>query len=127
MNLDELVGYDRFRDIGQNSRSITSRKTTLVSRLSELGFTVLDAGTFASVLTHPKLPYVIKLFRTDPCYIDFVRLAQHHSDNHHFPRFIGKPISLPTDPEIFGIRMEKLKPIAPDLEVFVDKCDAVLR
>lgn len=75
------------------------------------GFTALGAGAFGTVWTHPRLPYVLKVFSADDrAYIDWIMYARQHKDNPHMPRFISPRLTR-INANVVAVRMEKLDPI----------------
>lgn len=65
-------------------------------------------GGFGSIMSHPRLNYVIKLFDIeDTGYLKFVQVALDNSGNPHFPKFRGRPMKLSN--QTMGVRMERLQ------------------
>lgn len=80
--------------------------------LASSGYHRLGAGTFGAVYQKPSQSYVLKVFSSkDQAYRDFIRLAQEHPSNPHFPRYFGKLIRVTND--YHAIRMERLTPFNP--------------
>ncbi len=74
------------------------------------GFTAMGSGSFGTVWEHPKLQYVLKVFRTtDVAYLGWVNVCIQNKNNPHFPKFISTK-AFPITPEVSAIRMEKLTP-----------------
>lgn len=74
------------------------------------GFTAMGSGSFGTVWSHPKLQYVLKVFRaTDVAYLGWVNVCIQNKNNPHFPKFISTK-AFPITPEVSAIRMEKLTP-----------------
>ena len=71
----------------------------------------LGKGVFGTVFESKKFPYVIKIFKKDSCYIKFVKYCLQNQSNPHLPKFKGNILSSKLNPNIFGVRMEKLEPI----------------
>jgi hypothetical protein len=79
--------------------------------MQDHGFQQLGSGLQASVYGHPKLPYVLKLFRSeDVAYAEWIKVAMANKNNPHMPRFVSKRMVRITQ-EIVAIRMEPLVPI----------------
>lgn len=75
------------------------------------GFYSMGSGGFGTVWEHPKLSYVLKVFRSDDVgYTSWVNIAIKNKNNPHMPRFISSRIFHIT-PEVSTIRMEKLSPV----------------
>lgn len=68
-------------------------------------------GDYSSILVHPSLPYIIKLFdQKDTGYMRFLEVAGANQANPHFPRLRGKPMRI--GEKTVGIRMERLSPMS---------------
>lgn len=79
--------------------------------MQDHGFQQLGSGLQASVYSHPKLPYVLKLFKSDDAaYTEWIKVAMANKNNPHMPRFVSKRIVRITE-DIIAIRMEPLSPI----------------
>ena len=75
------------------------------------GFQQSGSGLQASVYSHPKLPYMLKLFNSqDTAYAEWIKVAMANKNNPHMPRFVSKRMVRITE-DIFAIRMESLVPI----------------
>jgi len=120
MILNELYGYRGIDEVplfknavqNVNQHDVTGRKNIFkmfMNSLSTKGYVPLGNGAFATVFTHPKLNYAIKVFKNDPAYLKFFDYCSKHKDNQHLPKFIGKPLTI--DKEHYLIRMEKLVPM----------------
>jgi hypothetical protein len=100
MKLNELRGIKSQLD------KASSRKDA-EQKLGEQGFEMLGSGSNASVFSHPRLNYVVKIFDiTDQAYLEFVKIAMQHKTNPHFPRFRGLPFRI--NGRTMAVRMEKL-------------------
>lgn len=74
-------------------------------------FEPIGSGVYGTALGHPRLPYVVKVFKSmDTGYQTFVHLAMAHQSNPHFPRFRGRLVKIGNFS--MGIRMERLLPMA---------------
>ncbi len=81
--------------------------------LRRAGYQRLGHGHFGAVYRRPGSSYVLKVFSAkDKAYLDFIALAQNHSDNPHFPKFFGKVV--PVTPAYSAVRMEPLTPYRHD-------------
>lgn len=77
----------------------------------------LGQGSYGQVLTHPKWPYVVKMFTRDDPYLRFARYA-YKNPHTSFPKFYGAPRKIVPEfsrnrsmGEIYLSRIEKLNPI----------------
>ena len=107
MKIHEIIG-------AKELRSYLPRLTTdgISDELSSHHeFERIGSGVYGTALSHPRLPYVVKVFRSaDRGYQAFVHLAMVHPSNPHFPRFRGRLIKL--GGSSMGIRMERLLPMS---------------
>jgi hypothetical protein len=81
-----------------------------VELLISKGYKQLGSGTFANVFERKSRPNeVIKLFASnDGAYESYLDFIMKHQDNPHFPKVIGKPMSITTDYD--AVKLEKLEP-----------------
>lgn len=113
MQIQELVGV-------KSELENRGDMDQVVQRLYDHGFQHLGRGMYGVVVTHPRLPYVLKLFDAqDTAYLQFVNMVQNSGENPHFPRFRGKPIKLTA--RTWAIRMEKLAPWEPNRASILDR------
>ncbi len=78
----------------------------------------LGQGSYGSVYSHPKWPYVVKTFTQDEPYVKFLRWSM-KNPNKSFPKMYGKPTQVippykrQTDKadKFYAVRLEKLNPI----------------
>lgn len=122
MKIDEIIGAEN-RRMALKQMHRGGAIYDLINREYGLGFEPLADGEFATILVHPNLNYVLKLFdSTDAGYKMFIQIALAHKDNPHFPRFRGRPVNFG---KFSTIRMEKLVPIHPnrfaDIEYMIHK------
>ena len=77
--------------------------------MTDHGFEPSGSGAFATVWSHPKLSYVLKLFKSsDQAYLSWVKFAMKNQNNPHMPRFIStQPVRI--TPLISAVRMEPLR------------------
>lgn len=88
-----------------------SRRDTSSALTSYHGFHKISGGVFSSVLVHPKLDYIIKLFdNDDEGYKLFLGIALANQKNPHFPQIRGRPMQIGSQTQ--GIRLEKLTPMS---------------
>lgn len=89
----------------------------LIAEFEASGGKVIGSGSFGIVYSHPKWPYVLKVFSWDDPYLKFARYAY---DNPHpsFPKFYGKPQRVvphytryKDEAKQYLTRIEKLNPV----------------
>ena len=108
MRLIELTSAREFRKVIQGMHRIGI--TGLLDFEYKFAPVKGAVGGFGSIMSHPDLKYVVKLFDSDDVgYMKFVQVAKAHSDNPHFPRFRGQPMKLSR--ETMGVRLERLIPM----------------
>lgn len=81
---------------------------SVASAFEKYGWRWAGSGSQAAVGVHPKKNYVIKVFEAHSLYLEFVKLANQHSDNPHFAKFLSKVKTVPGNPNWRFVRMEKL-------------------
>jgi hypothetical protein len=87
--------------------------------LRTAGYQRTGKGAFGAIYHKAGKSYVLKVFAAnDAAYLDFIRLAQAHGNNQHFPRFFGKVVHV--TPQYCAIRMEPLSPYKYD-ETLIDR------
>lgn len=132
--LDELIGIKKKvnrlpipqTQYDQNTGKITPHGKEWSDIMINHDFFPMGSGGFATVWGHPKLPYVLKLFRsTDTAYSDWIEVAKEHDNNPHMPKFISFKKTRIT-PEIAAIRMEPLRKIETDFLGIHDISDRLL-
>jgi hypothetical protein len=73
------------------------KDSTVGERLSmfikQKGFVLLGYGANARVYGRKGSPYVIKIYRNDPCYEKFIAFIA-KNDNPHFPKVLSQPVSI---------------------------------
>lgn len=97
-------------------------KTELIRILSEdeverymndLDYKKVGEGGSALVFAKPGKPYVVKVYKLDRCYEEFLKLARRNSNNPFYPRFYDKVYTLPG--KIWrAIKLELLLPASVD-------------
>ncbi len=132
--LDELIGIKKKvnrlpaprHEYNSNTRATTPHGKEWDNVMVNHGFSPMGNGAAATVWGHPKLPYVLKLFRsTDIAYSDWIKVAMKHSNNPHMPKFISFKKTRIT-PEIAAIRMEPLRKIETEFLGIHDISDRLL-
>lgn len=93
---------------GESARSNPRWKKTLSSWMEEHGFGIIGAGINGAVYENPNYPYVIKVYRTDHAYDDWIWFSKTNPNNPYVPRVKGNVIRLN---DVFNaVRLEKLIP-----------------
>ena len=119
MKLQELVS-----GLEQRKKLKNSYRHDALLYLYKLGFEHLDNGWYATILVHPRVNYVIKLFdNNDEGYAEFIQVVQQHKDNPHFPRFQGQPMNFG---QWTALRMERLQPYQSDFKKLWQLLDAAM-
>jgi len=87
----------------------------------------IGSGSYGSVLTHPKWPYVVKMFPKDDPYLKFARYA-YKNPHKSFPKFYGAPKKIIPQytrsrgmGEVYLSRIEKLNPISKEIFHVLEK------
>ena len=75
--------------------------------LAEYGFKQIGKGSFASVYSNPKYPYVLKVFRKDDGYVKWFNFCRQHQGNPLIPIIRGKVVKITE--MFFAVRLEKLR------------------
>ena len=109
MNLKELELSKQFRSVNHLDSD------SLEAILQKNNWKILGTGIEGSVAEHPNKSYVLKLFKTNSKYKDFVKFVNEHKDNPHLPKFSRDIKQIPGFPEISYIRMNKLNKISHGL------------
>lgn len=107
-------------------KEITRPKTTVHADeiLHHAGYKRLGSGLFATVYHKPGQDTVLKLFRPDMGYIQFVNTTLQHP-NIHFPKFRGKLMKV--TPHYYAIRMELLEPLTSQIEMRRPRVENVIQ
>lgn len=105
LQLNELVGVNRKTRLDTISRKSDARRELQAHGFKKIG----NESSYGYVFAHPGLNYVLKVFEKDKGYEAFYKCVSQHQDNPHFPKFRGKMMQVV--PNIYAIRMEKLKEI----------------
>lgn len=91
----------------QNSTFLKDEFRQLKAILTKYGWKSLGTGAEAAVAIHPNKSYVLKIFREDSKYQDFVKFVEQHHSNPHLPKFSRYVRQVPGLPYLY-VRMEKL-------------------
>jgi hypothetical protein len=115
MKLKELTGYKgnahyqaakntlvRDNPEDENRKQFNKFKEYMVAN----GFEYMGTGAYGTVYEKPGYPWLFKLFKEDPAYIEFIQYSKAHADNPHLPKFKGGIIRINAD--TYCIRTEKL-------------------
>lgn len=112
MRLRELTGYkkDPIYNILQNSTSAEELQDNLESN----GFKkyVVGLGFYSSVLSRPDLNYVVKIFKDDYGYEEYLKYIVKYQNNPHVPKMRGKVLTVGLRFKV--VRLEKLTPLDPN-------------
>jgi hypothetical protein len=63
--------------------------------MKDLGYKKIGKGGSSLVFTKSGKPYVVKVYQSDRCYEEFLKLARRHPNNPFYPRFYDKVYTLP--------------------------------
>jgi hypothetical protein len=112
MRIQELTGYKSHPAYTSSEGQYDVVK--YVENLKSLGFKItrLGGGAFAEVFSRPNDSYVIKIFRDDPGYEQYLKYINQFKDNPHVPKLRGKVMNLQNNIRV--IRMEKLRKLDRD-------------
>lgn len=95
----------------QAARKNPKWKKVLTNMMRQKGFELLGTGINGAVYENPQYPYVLKVWRNDSGYEEWLHFCMTHQSNRHVPKIKGKVIRLN---RIFSVvRMEKLLPCKP--------------
>lgn len=110
----------------QAARKNPAWKRGLVKSMKAHGFALVGTGINGAVFQHPDYPYVIKVYRRDQGYDEWLYFCQRNAANTYVPKLRGQVIRLNA---IFSaVRIEKLQPCPSDLAGdFIDRLDALER
>lgn len=93
---------------GQAARKNPAWKKNLIKVLGTYGFALVGAGVNGAVFQHPGYPFVLKVYRTDHGYDEWLYFCRTHPQNPHVPKVKGNTMRLNA---IFScVRLEVLKP-----------------
>jgi hypothetical protein len=91
----------------QAARKNPMWKRTLVGLMAQHGFKLIGAGVNGAVFQHPNYDYVLKVYRTDGGYDEWLHFARTHVGNPYVPVMRGGIIRLNS---VFNaVRLETLK------------------
>ncbi len=102
MKLNELHGIKKMKS-GLDQIDDLSE---LDAMLKTHDFNMTYKGSHSRIYTNPKLDYIVKVFKNDPCYMKFISFALKNQNNPHLPKIKGKIIKLSDD--ISAVRIERL-------------------
>lgn len=120
MKLKELTGYKgnahyqaardtlvKDRPDDENWRQFNKFKEYMDAN----GFEHKGMGAYGTVFEKPGYPWLFKLFKEDPAYMEFIHYSKDNASNQHVPKFKGGIIRVNSD--TYCVRTEKLVAI-PD-------------
>lgn len=94
----------------QLSKDLKDKYATPAEILKKYGWDFINNGVFGAVAKHPNKDYVLKLFRDDSGYLEFVEFALHYQ-NVHLPRISKEARKIPGT-DYYYVRMEELTPVS---------------
>lgn len=115
MRLKELTGYKgnahyqaaknllvRDAPEDENRKQFNKFKEYMVAN----GFEYMGSGAYGTVYEKPGYPWIFKLFKDDPAYVEFIEYSKRNASNPHVPKFKGGIIRINAD--TYCVRTEKL-------------------
>jgi hypothetical protein len=97
----------------QAARKNPAWKKSLAASMQKYGFVLVGAGVNGAVFQNPQYPFVLKVYRTDRGYDEWLYFMRTHQNNPHVPKMRGAILRIN---DIFSaVRLEQLEP-----------CDATL-
>lgn len=93
---------------GESARSNPRWRKTLSSWMEEHGFNIIGSGINGAVYENPNYPYVIKVYRTDHAYDDWIWFSKTNPTNKYVPQVRGNVIRI--NGVFNAVRLEKLVP-----------------
>lgn len=113
---DDISAFaDEFSDpkIVSRVQSQAARKNpkwmkTLKALMAKHGFDIVGAGINGAVFENPKYNYVLKVYRTDAAFDEWLGFANKHRGNPYVPAIRGKVIRL--NGVFNAVRLEPLRP-----------------
>ena len=110
---------------GQAARKNPAWKRSLVKVMKKHGFELVGAGINGAVFRNSRYPFVLKVYRSDEGFDEWLHFILTHKTNVYVPRLRGKPIRLN---DVFtAIRMEPLEPCPNDkANAFSDHLETVM-
>jgi hypothetical protein len=123
--------FDKVSDLLSNPENNQVNYMELLRRFTSGGGSILGQGKYATVLTHPKWKYVVKIFSDDIPYLKFARFCL-KNPRPSFPVFYDKPRRIvpnykrhPSDKYLYVVKMELLEPLKegmfPDIDFFLER------
>lgn len=104
----------------QAGRKNPAWKKTLVGMMARHGFALVGTGISAAVFQNPQYPYVLKVYRQDQGYEEWLYFMRSNQGNKYIPRIKGSTIRL--NPIFSAIRLEVLEPCSiRDSDALIDK------
>lgn len=96
----------------QAARAEPLWKLTLVHMMRQHGFSLIGAGINGAVFGKNSYPYVLKVYRTDAGYEEWLHFSRTHSHNPHVPQIKGNTMRINS---VFScVRLESLLPCPND-------------
>src|SRR5882757_9527631 len=102
MRIDELTPVSNIKKTFSNTDShpfmiYDNDVNKVVRYLQKYGFKKIGSGGYATIFENPKFNYVLKIFKGDSCYKDYVSYCLKNSNNQYLPKFKGKVIKFPNE------------------------------
>lgn len=96
----------------QAARKNPAWKKSATAAMAKYGFELIGAGINGAVFANPRYPYVLKLYREDHGFDEWLYFVRTNADNPYVPKIKGSPIRLNN---VFkAIRIEPLIPAPTD-------------
>jgi hypothetical protein len=108
----------------QAARKNPAWKRSLVKTMKNYGFDLIGSGINGAVFSHPAYSYVLKVYRNDQGYDEFVHFMLSNKGNKYVPKIKGNPLRINS---IFkAVRLETLVPCPTDKAVeFCEKMEQI--
>jgi hypothetical protein len=91
----------------QAARKNPKWKKSLKDSMKKYGFELIGAGINGAVFKNPNYPFVLKIYRTDQGFDEWLYFCRTNKDNPYLPKIKGQPIVIN---KIFtAVRLEPLK------------------
>ncbi len=108
----------------QAARRNPAWKRSLVASMKKHGFELVGAGINGAVFRKPNYRFVIKIYRTDQGFDEWVHFCLTNKGNKFVPNIKGSPVRL--NNTFTAIRIESLEPCPDDKAIeFCEKMDKI--
>lgn len=85
-------------------------KDDINALLLKHGYKLLGKGSFGRVYKNDKQDKVLKVFKKDDKFLEWIKFCQAHPNNKWLPKFKSKLVRLKDNPPIYAIQIEELTP-----------------